>query len=100
MGVLVAVTCDPHAILGIHGDPVHLLRPFEPSTGTAPAPHDLTIRVELDDRRRRRASGLLDGFSALNDHDVISRIHRDAADGTDAPAVWQRLGPARIDLEG
>ena len=70
------------------------------------------LRVELEDRRRRRAAlagrwsrrsaalgARVEAVHEVQDVDVVARIDRDACRRAEDPAVRQGLGPHRVDLE-
>ena len=97
--VPLAVAADPDTILSVDGDAVHLLRPVVAGARASPRLHHVACRVEFDDGRRRCHAGLLDRLATVNDPDVIARVCRDAADGTDRPVIRQRLRPRGIDFE-
>src|SRR5690606_28359736 len=77
----------------------------------APGVDEVALRVELEDRRRRQAA-LSRGrvlrraqlrarvaVAAVDDEDVVARVHAHADRGTQDPVVGQGLGPERVYLE-
>ena len=60
--VAAAVPADPDVALGIDQKPVITVRPIVPGARTAPAPEELALDIELENRRSLRAA--LTGFQS------------------------------------
>src|SRR5206468_839648 len=107
-----SIASDPDIALVIDEHAVLVLRPVVAlgGLGSAPGFDDFARLVEFDDRRRGIAADrLVAAFGALvaivhraralADPNVVVLIDEDAADLTEDPIVWERLGPTRVDFE-
>ena len=106
-----AVAADPDKAFGISKDAVVRVGPVVARTGSAKGMQHIASLVELDDGRRLLAArtsrwvlvgSRFDGVKrvvAMNDPDMVLIVGPDTNGLADVPAVWQRLGPHRIDFE-
>jgi hypothetical protein len=109
--VLRTVAGQPNVVLIVDVDAVLVLRPRLPGGRATPRLHERAGLVELEygrcrpaaERAGRRQRGALlvvgERLGALHDPDVIALVDRHAGRLAHQPAVWQGLGPERIDLE-
>ena len=100
LAVALAVAADPDVVHVVDEDAVLFVRPVEAVGRTAPALDDVTLLVELEHRRRRRATlggrrvelgatfALAQRPRPLQHPDVIARVDRDANDVAEQPVVW------------
>jgi hypothetical protein len=108
-----AVSADPDVVLVVERDAVVGVRPNVAFAGPAPPLHEVALGVELQDRRRC-TTALADGrrrvradlralierrVAAVDDEDVIPRVHTHADRGAEDPVVRQRLGPHGVYFE-
>ena len=55
-----AVPGEPHVVFPVNRDAVHRRRPFVAGARRTPVTHEVTFRIEFQNRRRRRAAELRD----------------------------------------
>src|SRR6202166_3149158 len=96
---------DPDVSLPVHINSVLVLGPIKSFAGPAPGMEQMSLLVELQDRRRgdaalgtRRRKRSADFVhrvrgGPLQNPDVVLPIHSQAADLPDDPVVWQLLRP-------
>src|SRR5262245_49795150 len=99
----------PHESFRVGNHGLKRRRPLRDEARAAPCMDDVAFLVELDQLGSSHAAFdafvastdliAFGGLSAIQEPDVIHVIHMDAGDLLHAPAIGQRLGPERIDLE-
>src|SRR6266849_5722557 len=99
---------DPNVSVFVRINSVFGLGPIKSFAGPAPGMEQMSLLVELEDRRcsdaahgtRRceRDANFIGGVrgGSLQDPDMVFAIHSQAADLSDDPVVWQLLRPKRV----
>src|ERR1700675_1131557 len=99
---------DPNASILFHINSMLVLGPIKSFARSAPRMEQMSLLVELQDRRRRNATlrtrrrkrsanfvHRVRGWP-LQNPDVVLPVHGQAADLPDNPVVWQLLRPKRV----
>ena len=108
-----AVSADPHVVLVVDRDAVVRVGPHVSVARSAPRLHEIARGIELENRWRGPTAftdgrigvgadfGALvqRGVAAMDDEDVVLRIHANTDGGAEYPVVGERLGPHGVDLE-
>src|SRR5882762_4879416 len=106
-----AVSANPNIPFVVDGNSVVRVRPVVTLAGTAPVFQEVAGLIEFKNGRRghaairsgwiRVAVGFLrlERATAMNDPDVVLRVHRYADRHADHPMVRQRLRPHRVHLK-
>ncbi len=106
-----AVAAKPNVALVVDRDAVRRVGPIVTRARTAPVPDQVSLLIELQNRRRRRAAlrdgwiggGVLlagfEGTDAVNDPDMTLQVGRNTDRLAENPVVGQRLGPIGVHFE-
>ncbi len=101
--VFLPAAAQPDMVCVVDVDAMLEVGPLVALARTAPRRHDVAGGIEFDHRRRgvpdRSGFVWLQRCRAMDDPDVIARVHVNADHGADQPSVRQRPRPRRIHLE-